>query len=142
MPTSDEAVARFKAEIEILDRMLNQWTGDRGEAYRATVQRKCLWEAELKRTGRRLGLADNPTESPKAAGRNPGLVDRRAMVDAYISEVFAKTGKRITRTDIWQTANYKSRTEFERWERNDPKRPNKSADENFNRILREKPHLK
>lgn len=67
--------------------------------------------------------------------------DRRAAVDAYIEEV-AKKGKRITRTDIWKKVGYKSRTEFERWERNDPKHPNKIAHERFTGILTEKPHLK
>ena len=68
--------------------------------------------------------------------------DRRAAVDAYIDEVFKKTGKRITRTDIWKAARYKSRTEFERWERKDSKRPNKTAHQHFTRILSDKPHLK
>jgi hypothetical protein len=67
---------------------------------------------------------------------------RRAAVDAYIGEVFRQTGKRITRTDIWKTVRYKTRTEFERWERNDPKNPNKTADARFRKILTEKPHLK
>jgi len=69
---------------------------------------------------------------------------RKADVAAYISEVRQKTGKRISRKDIWTKAGYKSRTEFERWERADPHpaRRNKSADETFTRILREKPHLK
>lgn len=66
---------------------------------------------------------------------------RRAAVDAYIEEVFSKTGKRIRRTDIWKRAGYKTRTEFERWERNDPK-VNKTANERFTKILSEKPHLK
>lgn len=68
--------------------------------------------------------------------------DRRKAVDAYIDEVFSRTGKRITRTAIWKLARYQSRTEFERWERNDTKNPNKTAHERFTRILIEKPHLK
>jgi hypothetical protein len=71
---------------------------------------------------------------------NPGT-DRRKAVDAYIEEVFSRTGKRLTRTAIWKSAGYKSRTEFERWERNDTKNPNKTAHERFTRILTEKPHL-
>ena len=71
-----------------------------------------------------------------------GIRDRRAAIDTYIDEVFHKTGKRITRTDIWKAARYKSRSEFERWERKDPKRRNSAADERFTRILNEKPHLK
>jgi hypothetical protein len=68
--------------------------------------------------------------------------NRRAAVDAYIAEVLQKTGKRITRKDIWSRVGYKRRTVFECWERCDPKRPNKVADERFRAILREKPHLK
>jgi hypothetical protein len=87
---------------------------------------------------------------PKPKTRNtvleaPHLNDaasRRTAVEAYIAEVLRETGKRITRKDIWRRAGYKSRTEFERWERSDPKRRNKSADERFTLILQDKPHLK
>jgi hypothetical protein len=68
--------------------------------------------------------------------------DRRAAVDAYISEVFQRTGKSITRTTIWKKAGYKTRTEFERWERDDPDHPNETAHKRFCQILIEKPHLK
>jgi hypothetical protein len=80
------------------------------------------------------------------AEHNADRVDRRALVDAYIEEVFRKVGKRITRTDIWKSAKYKSRTEFERWERYWYERrglkPNRAANERFTQILTEKPHLK
>src|ERR1039457_6422185 len=66
---------------------------------------------------------------------------RRAAVDAYIEEVLNKTGKKITRTDIWKHARYKSRTEFERWERNDAKNRNRTGHHRFTRVLSEKPHL-
>jgi hypothetical protein len=70
-------------------------------------------------------------------------VDRRTLIRAYIEEVRRKTGKRITKKDIWSKAGYRTRTEFERWERRDPRHPNKAADESFTRILDvEKPHLK
>ena len=65
------------------------------------------------------------------------------MVNEYIKEVLRKTGKQLTRKDIWTKAGYKTRTEFERWERQDPKRSNKAAAERFTRLLNvEKPHLK
>jgi hypothetical protein len=90
------------------------------------------------------------TESPRAqdSANSPQDVksksaDRHAMVKAYIEEVRRKTGKRITKKDIWSKAGYQTRTEFERWERQDSKHPNKAADQNFTRILRvDKPHLK
>jgi len=75
------------------------------------------------------------------AHEDPVALERRKAVDAYIKEVLEKTGKRITRADIWKSARYKSRTEFERWQRNDPK-ATKSANERFTRLLKEKPHLK
>lgn len=83
----------------------------------------------------------SPTVTASSHG-DDGRLDRRAAVDAYIEEVFRETNKRITRRDIWQAARYASRTEFERWERNDQKRPNQSAHEQFSRILSQKPHLK
>jgi hypothetical protein len=82
-----------------------------------------------------------PTELQSGPAADSGAGDRRTAVDAYIEEVFCATGKRITRTDIWKSARYKSRTEFERWERFD-KRATKTADQRFTRILSEKPHLK
>lgn len=69
------------------------------------------------------------------------ITGRRALVDAYMEEVFTKTGKRIKKKDIWGK-HYKSRTEFERWEREDSKHVNKAANQYFTRILLEKPHLK
>jgi hypothetical protein len=109
---------------------------------------------EVEDNQQKLEKDNNPTQrkrpGPKPKTRNtvlgaPHLNDaasRRAAVEAYIAEVLRETGKRITRKDIWTRAGYKSRTEFERWERSDPKRRNKSAGERFTRILQDKPHLK
>ncbi len=83
-----------------------------------------------------------PVAQDELAAEERAGASRRAQVDAYIEEVCKATGKRITRTDIWRFARYKTRTEFERWERNDPNRPNQAADERFTKILKEKPHLK
>jgi hypothetical protein len=62
---------------------------------------------------------------------------RRAAVDTYLEHASRIEGKRVTRTDFWKRAGYKSRTEFERWQRDDPK-ATKSAARNFERQLREK----
>jgi hypothetical protein len=80
-------------------------------------------------------------QTVKSSGKSENNTDRRAAVDSYIEEV-RKAGQRITRTTIWKFAGYKSRTEFERWERNDLDHPNKAADGRFTRILTERPHLK
>jgi hypothetical protein len=89
---------------------------------------------------------DTAPELPADAGMNAAVentgLERRAEVDAYIAEVLRKTGRQITRADIWRMAGYKSRAAFERWERNDVKRPSQRAHRLFNQILTEKPHLK
>ena len=84
------------------------------------------------------------TDLQNAKAAQSGLMtaaERRKAVQAYIDEVFEKTGKRITKTDFWKSARYKTRTDFERWQRNDPK-TSRTAHERFTRLLREKPHLK
>jgi hypothetical protein len=67
--------------------------------------------------------------------------ERRKAVEAYIDEVFEKTGERITKIDFLRSAGYRNRTEFQRWQRNDPK-TTKIANERFIRVLKGKPHLK
>ena len=66
---------------------------------------------------------------------------RRAQVDEYIEEVFRVKKKRIFRNAIWKAAGYREATEFERWQRNDP-RSSKKHDSDFTSVLTEKPHLK
>ena len=83
----------------------------------------------------------DPPENLKADVQTCGE-RRRAAVGAYIAEVLQTTGKRIFFKDIWEKAGYKTRTEFERWKRCDPKHPNQAADKAITRVLREKPHLK
>ena len=78
------------------------------------------------------------TQTPETAGVSSS---RRQLVNSYIDDVKARTERRITRTDFWKAAGYRTRTEFERWQRNDA-RATRSATRAFERILREKPHLK
>lgn len=66
---------------------------------------------------------------------------RRAAVNAYIEEVRLETQQRITRKEFWTAAGYDDATEFERWQRDDPK-TNKAARRAFDRVLTKKPHLK
>jgi hypothetical protein len=86
--------------------------------------------------------SESHTPPNKVPGDDSLGATRRAKVDAYIDEVFRAAGKRITRTDFWRAARYATRTEFERWERDDPKKRNRTADQRFTQILAEKPHLK
>ncbi len=76
--------------------------------------------------------------APARVGESPSNKDR---VDAYLAEVWEKTGRKITRKDFWGAASYKAPTEFQRWQRDDL-RTTSAARRNFERILREKPHLK
>ena len=88
----------------------------------------------VKDTDRKLE-EDSPGPSTLEKG------DNRTRVNAYIDEVFKKTGLQLTRTQIWKDAGYKARTEFDRWQRND-KRTTKKARATFDRVLRTKPRLK
>jgi hypothetical protein len=91
----------------------------------------------------KLELFHRKARRPGRAAQPSNSTHPRAMVKAYIEEVRRTTGKRITKKDIWTKAGYNTRTEFERWERQDSKHPNKAAAEVFPRILCvEKPHLK
>jgi len=118
--------------------------------------RKRHWYAEAVRrlgTGGKTHLEVKPTapmdvtamaSDPAPQGLSLRLEtaeDRKAAVQEYIREIADFTGNRIAKADIWRKARYKSRTEFERWERKDPK-ATKAAHQRFSRLLVEKPHLK
>jgi hypothetical protein len=95
-------------------------------------------------TNPQLNRRDERTNLQKAKAAQNGLLtadERREAVQDYIDEVLEKTEKRITKTDFWKSARYKTRSDFERWQRNDPK-TSRTAHERFTRLLSEKPHLK
>jgi hypothetical protein len=78
---------------------------------------------------------------PSEKGEMPK--SRRALVDAYIKEVWDKKRLKIKRKDIWQGAGFTNPREFQYWQSQDSKRrPNKEAHKNIMRVLTEKPHLK
>jgi len=108
--------------------------------------RSSHWKSEGLKRARELANTES-SDPPVAVKSRIGepvdcKAERRALVDAYIEDVFRSTNKRITRKAIWQAARYQSRSEFERWERCDG-RATATADERFRRLLIiEKPHLK
>jgi hypothetical protein len=112
-----EASADFCRQLEV----------ERAQVIRVNLPAQSIPDYVTRETGQKADL------STKAGRRN--------AIDAYMEEVFRLKAKRITRTDIWRAVHYKTRTEFERWERDD-KRATKAAHERFTRMLSEKPHLK
>ena len=78
-----------------------------------------------------------PDELPEDATRE----QKAQAVKAFLTKAEAATGERFFKRDIWRAANYKSSTEFERWQRND-RRATKAADRNFRGVLREKRYRK
>ena len=52
----------------------------------------------------------------------------------FISRVSQSTGRRIIKKDVWMVAGYTNATEFERFQRDDP-RATASAKKNFERVL-------
>jgi hypothetical protein len=83
-----------------------------------------------------------PASDHPSTTADPIAASRRALVETYRDHEFKRTGQRPTRTRIWKAVGYRSRTEFERWERNDPKNPNKSADQRFTDFLTRRQPLK
>jgi len=61
------------------------------------------------------------------------LAQPRAAVDAFIARIREKTGREITRKDIYTAAGYKDRTQFERFQSG--KRCTNAAKENFIRVM-------
>ena len=103
------------------------------------VQMESLRVAEAARRAHWMARAIQSLHPAKSPAKN----ERKAAVEAYIREVFENTQppRKITKTDFWKQAGYKTRTEFEKWQRYD-KACTKAAEANFSRILRDKPHLK
>jgi len=80
------------------------------------------------------GDESDPTEAgPMVNGTN------KPLVDTYIEKVLAHNGgERITRKNIWMVAGYRDATEFERFQRGDPK-TTEAAKAAFKRVLGMKP---
>jgi len=90
------------------------------------------------------GLASSSSSDVPLSDRRPSSTNtegHRELVDKYLADVKAQTGRAITRRDFWAAAGYKNPTEFQRWQRNDP-RTTLTASSNFARVLKSKPHLK
>lgn len=107
-------------------------------------ERKFFWVAEALKTAREAAVAQSDSQPCRAGDPRPrasGSKERRAAVDSYLAEASVRTGRRLTRTDFWKEAGYKTRTEFERWQRNDP-RATAAAARAFERILKNKPHCR
>ena len=72
------------------------------------------WKAEARRY--RGQQEEQQADCELSVSVNPAIgtlstqSERRAAVDAYIAEVDTKTGKKITRKDIWRSARYQTRS--------------------------------
>ncbi|HLN02701.1 MAG TPA: hypothetical protein VK335_25655 [Bryobacteraceae bacterium] len=140
--------------IQEAEKLLSKWPDLVAQGFREKLAANLLgrlhhWKPAAMKRARELGVSPsaNSGEVATSGNRTVGVGNheskqRRALVNSYIDEVFRETKKHITRKDIWQSARYKTRTEFERWERAD-RRATKTSNERFTRLLTvEKPHLK
>jgi hypothetical protein len=116
------------------------------EAIRLAIAgRKSEWLAriilDLPAEGAVEEKASPAAKGSRAGSKDPIALKRRAQVDDHIEDVSRGKKKRLLRSDIWKAAGYSSATEFERWQRNDP-RSSKANDRSFVRVLTERPHPK
>ena len=125
-PEVPDLIPRMPIEYTVTVRGWQKYLGDSSQ------------QLPAEQTGQPVTARD---EEVSGSGQAPNLTNHE-RIDAYIEEVRDKTGKKITRTDIWKkVAGYKEGTEFYKFQRGDEK-TNRAARKNFERILREKPHLK
>lgn len=88
------------------------------------------------------GTTEVPSASPGVEGSNREVQSAwsktgeglPASIAAFRATVLQRTGKRIAKKDIWIMAGYNDATEFERFQRNDP-RTTETAKANFHRVL-------
>ena len=102
----------------------------------AEIKRSAGWFAFLSDFA--AATANGPLPATEASARSTNA----QRIDAYIAEVRHRTDrKKFGRIDIWQDEGYADGTEFERWQRDDPK-TTYTARRRFERVLATKPHLK
>ena len=132
-----EAKCAMVAERVLADCAANKASKEIGVTLMRTFGIDEGWELYLKFIKRLLAEhteATAPSLQRKIEFRN------RQDVMAYIEEIGRKTGKQITKAEIWRAAGYKARRECERWERGELK-ANSAVDRNIRRVLQKKPHL-
>jgi len=134
-----------KGKAAGLSTMISNWNGsilwDAQQEIEKTSQWRKYENIRLKYSVAQYSLAKNKTarnlESRCAEGPTEAITPRR-LIDAFIAEVLAKTGTKISRKDIWLVAGYNSATEFQRFQRND-QRTTQSAATNVHRVLEMNP---
>ncbi len=114
-------------ETSTSERDIGKATDDR----RASAQTEALG-AKRQKQPRKRNRRSKPRE------RSLKVQTTRQRIDSFIAVVFDATGAKIQRADIWKVAGYKDRTEFHRFQRDDPK-TTKAARANFDRVLALKP---
>jgi hypothetical protein len=67
---------------------------------------------------------ESATPSEMVNGSGPDVspqTEQQALIQKFMDRVLREKKKRIRKTDIWRLAGYTEATEFERYQRNDPK---------------------
>jgi len=160
----DEQFDADQERLKIAIQQVNKALALRGKlpskaAARRTVDskpigRQAIEEADLSRTSIKEAQRFPSQNSGKTAEAEEGAAergssatpqtvvtkagDRSGLVDAYISKVMVETGEKISRRDICFVAGYRNPTEFQRWQRSDP-RTTPTAVANFKRVLEMEP---
>lgn len=89
-----------------------------------------------------FGTPSEVPDSPATVASARPFRSKSELVTAYVAEVRTLTPqKRFSKREIWIGQGYTSPTEFQRWQRDDP-RTTRTARQKFDRVLKEKPHLK
>jgi len=105
---------------------------DRAKSIRGSTVGEHLDELAVRLTARvaPAGVGDESEAGIPSHGFQTG---RSSRVDEFINKM-ARAGHHISRTDIWTVAGHTDATQFQRWQREDP-RSTDGDNSKFNRVL-------
>jgi hypothetical protein len=100
----------------------------------------CAWRERQQAESSRVQDADahEPGRQLSRTEDSPVPATPKEKVETFITKMQPLSGKKITRKDIWIVAGYSDATEFERFQRDDP-RTTRGAKTKFGRVLKMDP---
>jgi hypothetical protein len=119
---------------DLIDSLLVANYRDSSERFMITqeLRKSDEWRALARRVAGSFLAAEEST----ASGNHP--MTRRTQVDAFLSRMSQSAGREINRKDFSTAAGYQDDTQFQRWQRDDPRISTK-ASRKFESVLRMTP---
>ena len=118
-----------------LTRLSKLHSSDEGSSNRQLKRARRPKRRVLRKDGRKVSLRSS-SKATQAKDVEPS--NRRDAINSFINRMKMATGLSIKRKNIWKVAGYTDPTQFQRFQRNDP-RTTQSAIAQFNQVLKMMP---